>query len=197
MQIISQLMTAYTQVDQQIGKFQLKSGLRCLTGCGQCCPDAPVHVTMVEMFPAANEILLRGEGNLWIERIQALTEKSTCIFYSWKPAPDMPGHCTFYTWRPMVCRLFGFAAIRNRNGRKILSICKVLKEQKPMEAAAAVALQNEAPTFSEASGLIYEIEPGLGTRLLPINTALVKAIMALGLRIQIQQSESLGNNTAA
>jgi hypothetical protein len=48
-------------MDQGVVEFQLKTGLRCLAGCGRCCPRAPVQATVSEMLPAANEILLRGE----------------------------------------------------------------------------------------------------------------------------------------
>ena len=197
MQIITRLMELYNQTDQRVAIFQLKSGLRCIAGCGHCCLTSKVQATILEMLPAANEILLRGEASKWIERIDANAEASICAFYSAKLETDEPGHCGFYTWRPMVCRLFGFASHRNRNGRKLLGVCKVLKEKKTLEVGAAKAIQDEALSFIEASSLIYGLDPGLGTKLLPINIALKKAIISLGLHMQMSSNENLGNTTAA
>jgi Fe-S-cluster containining protein len=197
MQRIAQVMSFYTQIDQQIAGFQLKSGLRCLPGCGLCCPEADVQTTVLELLPAAHEILYRGEGNHWLNRIEARAPSTVCVFYAYDPGPDMPGNCTFYTWRPVVCRLFGFASIRDRRSQKLLSVCKHVKKASPGEVAAALALQEQAPCFSEAGSCIYSLDPDLGAKLLPINMALKKAILQLGLRMQMAQSEDLGNTSAA
>jgi hypothetical protein len=79
----------------------------------------------------------------------------------------------------------------------LLGVCKVLKEKKTLEVDAAIAIQDEALSFIEASGLIYELDPGLGTKLVPINIALKKAIISLGLHMQMSSNENLGNTTAA
>lgn len=190
-------MAVYGQMDQQVAAFQLRSGLRCLPVCGRCCPQAAVEATTLEMLPAAHEILLRGESNVWLQNIRMTNRASTCVFYNEHDDAGGQGHCAFYTWRPTVCRLFGFAAVRNRHQPKLLSVCKYLKATSPVEVAAAISLQTEAPCFSEAASQVYSLKPDLGARLLPINVALQKAILHLGLRMQLGQIEALGNTTAA
>ena len=197
MDIVAQVMAVYAEMDQQVVAFQLKSGLRCLAGCGRCCPQAPVEATVLEMLPAANEILLRGQGDVWLENLRGKENSADCVFYSDYPDPGSQGHCTFYNWRPTVCRLFGFAAVRTRHKQKKLSVCKYLKPGHPAEVAAAMVLQAEAPCFSDAASRVYSIKPDLGANLMPINAALRNAILHLGLRMQLGQSEALGTVTAA
>ena len=191
-------MAAYDQLDREVAAFQLRSGLRCLTGCGSCCPHAPVQATVLEMLPAAHAILLRGQGDAWLERSTSRqTLGANCVLYNADAGPQSQGHCDFYTRRPMVCRLFGFAAVRDKKRQKKLAVCKILKKNSPGEAAAAIALEAEAPCFSEAAARIYGLKPDLGAGLLPINAALYQAIVHLGLRMQLGQSQSLGDTTAA
>ena len=63
MEIVSQVMDLYTQIDKAVAEFQLKCGLRCPSGCGACCPTANVETTILEMMPLALEILRRGEAD--------------------------------------------------------------------------------------------------------------------------------------
>lgn len=79
----------------------------------------------------------------------------------------------------------------------MFSTCKVLKEQSPRQVAAAIAIADEAPCFSEVGSQVFALDPGQAPQLLPINIALQKAIQALGLGMQMHQNETLGNTTAA
>lgn len=197
MEIVSRVMDLYAQIDKAVAEFQLKSGLRCPAGCGACCPTADVQVTLLEMLPAAREILRRGEAADWLERLAALPEPGRCLLYAPQPAPEASGHCSFYRWRPALCRLFGFAAVRGRTGLKALSVCRHIKQADPQGAAAAALLAEEAPCFVHSSTRIYALDPVLGTRLMPINTALRHAIERIGLRQSFAYTETFQDNTAA
>jgi uncharacterized protein len=194
---VAKVRSLFSQIDQCIVEFQLKTGLRCISGCGRCCPEGDVFTTVLEMLPVAHDILCQGAADSWLARIDAQAPSPLCVFYRYDVAPGDPGHCLTYADRPAVCRLFGFAAVHNRMGGKELSVCKVLKQANPEAVQCAVQHQNEAPCFPQIGTLIYSQDPASGTRLLPINQALREALMRLGLQMQISQSEALGNTTAA
>ena len=196
MEIVSRMMSLYTHIDQQTAAYQLKTGLRCPSGCGLCCPSADVHTTVLEMLPVAHHILCEGESALWLERIESEGFSGICVSYQTQRLEESAGHCRFYTLRPTICRLFGFAAVRNKIGDMELSVCKHIKKAQPNEVQQARMLQGEAPCFSDIGTLLQGIEPSY-SRLMPINKALQKAIMRMGLRMQMSHNEDLGSTSAA
>lgn len=190
-------MDLYARIDKAVAEFQLRSGLRCPTGCGACCPKAHVEATILEMLPLAHEMFCSGQVDEWIERLDVHKDSERCLLYSETTLSGGAGHCGFYQWRPSLCRLFGFSSVRNRTGCKSLSICRQIKQSDPQSAAVAAALADEAPCFVHYSAQVYALDPVLGTRLMPINTALRHAIERLGLRLAISHKEMLRDNTAA
>jgi uncharacterized protein len=197
LEIVSRVMDLYAQIDRAAAEFQLKSALRCPAGCGACCPTADAEATVVEMLPLAHEILRRGQAAFWLERLAEPPSAGKCILYAAQPAAEAAGHCSFYTWRPALCRLFGFAAVRDRAGCRILATCRHIRQSDPRAAAAAAALADQAPCFVHYSARVYALEPVLGARPMPINKALGQAIERLGLRIAYAYGETLRDNTAA
>jgi Fe-S-cluster containining protein len=197
LEIVSRVMDLYAQIDKSVAEFQLKSGLRCPKGCGACCSSAHVEVTVLEMLPVACEILRQGEAVVWLKRLASQENPGRCRLYLADPGEAAAGHCGFYKWRPVLCRLFGFAAIRNRIGEKILSVCKQIKQTDPQGASAAVHMVAQAPCFVHCGTQVYALDPVLGQALLPINTALRHAIERVGLHLSFSYGETLRDNTAA
>jgi predicted aldo/keto reductase-like oxidoreductase len=58
--LVSQLKVLYGLIDKAVAELQLKSGLRCPIGCGDCCRSADVQVSVLEMLPMAREMLRDG-----------------------------------------------------------------------------------------------------------------------------------------
>lgn len=196
MEIVSRVKAVYGEIDQQVAAFQLATGLRCSSGCGSCCTDADVHTTALEMLPSAHEILCRGESAFWLERIEAQASEKVCVFYQHHPAADAQGHCAIYAMRPAICRLFGFAAVRDRKGAFELAACKYLKQSNPDDVARARSQQSQAPCFTYFGTLLETIDLS-ASALMPINEALRYAILRLGLQMQMSHSEALGSTSAA
>jgi uncharacterized protein len=197
LKFVSKVMALFAVIDKNVAEFQLRSGLRCPRMCGVCCPTADVQTTIIEMLPAAKEILYRGAGAFWLDRISGQDPSSLCVFYRTRPAPEASGHCEFYAWRPAVCRLFGYAAVRTREGKSALAVCKHLKQTAPDDVAAARALEVEAPCFTWYGTQICGIDPVLGTKILPINIALQYAIERMGLQFHLAFDERLGASSTA
>ena len=195
MERIARILDVFSQIDQQVAAFQLRTGLRCPTGCGICCCSTEVYTSRVEMLPAAKELLLQGEPQFWLERIQARDTSGLCAFFHQQKL-EKAGHCGLYAYRPSVCRLFGFSTVRDRKGNCVLSTCKELKSQQPAELANAIEHQHEAPCFIDYSTLISCIDPS-AARIVPVNDALQQAILTVGLYMQVAHGEKLTTHSAA
>jgi Fe-S-cluster containining protein len=198
MEILDQIIAVFTQIDQHAAAFRLASGLRCPSDCGSCCTTNDIHTTPLEMMPLAHELLCRGEAQLWLDRIEAKKEDDhICVFYASGPLSDASsGHCTHYALRPAICRLFGFAAVRRRDGSLELAACKHLKQTHPQDVLRAKAYQNQAPCFAHFGTLLKTLDLS-ATELMPINIALRKAILRHGLQLQMAHSEDLSGTSAA
>jgi len=197
MNIVSQVMALYADLDRQVATYQLESGLRCLPRCGRCCPVADIHCTVLEMLPLAEIILSQGTAERCLAAIALAAPTPGCVLYLTDPPKDSPGHCGYYPWRPTVCRLFGFAAVRTREGTRDMAVCKRLKTVAPDAVAIARGQAHRAPCISDVGTALYAIDPVTGSRLMPINEALQRAILRAGLRMQMSYGETLGAITAA
>jgi Fe-S-cluster containining protein len=198
MEILDQILAVFTQIDQQVAAFRLASGLRCPGDCGSCCTTDDIHTTPLEMMPLAHGLLCRGEAQLWLDRIQAKKEDDhLCVFYAPGPFSEASsGHCSHYALRPAICRLFGFAAVRLRDGSLELAACKHLKQTQPQDVLQAKAYQNQAPCFTHFGTLLKTLDLS-ATDLMPINIALRQAILRLGLQMQMAHREVLSSGVAA
>lgn len=192
--IEEQVLAFFGELEKQVAQFQIKTGLRCSPGCGRCCPTAAVHTTVLEMLPAAGEILRQGASDHWLSVTSQTHTGPGCVFYQ---AEETAGHCRFYAWRPGVCRLFGFASVRTRTGGRALSVCNHLKTNDPATVAAAMTHAADAPCLSDLCTRLHGIDPSAAKRLFPINEAIRIAIQRMGLYIQMASGEKFGRISAA
>ncbi len=197
MGIFSEMTALYAHIDQVVAEFQLRSGLRCPPGCGKCCTTSDVQVTVLEMLPMAHEMFCDGTADQWLERLSVPSVSGRCVLYKVHGTENLAGHCGYYKWRPVVCRLFGFAAVRDRTGSKTLAVCRHIRQNNPKVALVAMAMAEEAPCFVKYGTEVFGLDPVLGFRLMPINTALHQAIERLGIVRSYAYRESLRDNPAA
>ena len=123
------ILELYSQIDRQTSEFQSKTGLQCPPGCGQCCESSVAQATVLELLPAAEELFSRGEAQQWLGCIASIRNNERCVFYY--PDPLIPGNgrCELYLLRPSVCRLFGFAVMKNKDGKPELITCRARKRR--------------------------------------------------------------------
>jgi Fe-S-cluster containining protein len=187
--IIASVLEIFGTIDGQVAAFQLCTGMQCPSGCGPCCLSREVRTTLVEMLPAAAEILRRGEEDPWLARIESSGDNDVCVFYNEIPEAGTGGGCRMYPWRPSVCRLFGFAAVQDKHGRPELAVCKYIKELDPdriARARQAIGAGIKIPLFTAYSVRLAGVAPWLGAKLMPVNAALKSAIEYLGLTFRFE-----------
>lgn len=113
----------YLRAAEAMGAFAQAGGLTCPAGCGSCCerfiPDLlPIEAEwmaawLIHHDPArALELALIGFGTH--ER-----EAATCPFF----AASGPLHCGIYGGRGLLCRLFGYSALPDKEGRVAFALC--------------------------------------------------------------------------
>jgi uncharacterized protein len=167
----------FNEIDLQIETLQKASGLQCPTGCGKCCENPQVETTTLEVLPLALELLQRNEAEYWLEQASKSNYSGVCIFYQPDPAIAGNGRCGVYAWRPALCRLFGFAANRNKHNQSELAACKIHKQTMP-EVLATLPVEL-APNFSDFSMQLRNLQPDQ-SNLIPINQAVAIAIQKVG-----------------
>jgi Fe-S-cluster containining protein len=177
----SKVMEIYREMDALSSHFQNATGLRCLPGCGTCCDTEEVEATVVEVIPLCWQILLSREEERYLSAIAEMEEQKSqsCVIYEPAPSPVQSGCCSLYEFRPLVCRLFGFAARRDKKGELEFVTCKWLKDATPealKRGQIGVGSGLPAPVYQDAFMRVASVNPAMGFRRLPINRAIKEAL---------------------
>lgn len=178
--LADQIQSTLDALSVETDRFAADSGVRCREGCGDCCNNPQVETTVGELLPLARELARRGQEGPWHERATK-GHGERCVFYAPSAQDPAQGRCSIYALRPGLCRLFGFAAVRDKEGHPRLAACRVHKADTPeVVEAAQKGLQTgslEAPLFMEWQERLQAIgsAPSLSEKL-PINDAIVRAI---------------------
>lgn len=194
-----EVLNIYQEVDRKILRFQEATGLKCPPGCGSCCMSQEVEATVLEVLPLAIESFSAQQEDLLYAKIEEQERKGdrACILYQ----PDLRtpgnGRCTYYKVRPLLCRLFGFATRKSKEGNLELCTCKLLRATFPQE------LQKEGenglskfslPVYQEISMRIAVLNPGMGFQRLPLNLAIKSAIEKVFWKREYQDPEFRSQN---
>jgi Fe-S-cluster containining protein len=170
------MVELFSRLDAETEAFAAASGLRCPDGCGACCESPNVYSTAVELEPLARALVAEGRAEAALEQA-AERGPGMCIFYA-SHGPGL-GRCTVYELRPMICRLFGFAAVRNKRAEPELAGCRVHKATQPEAMAQANALVRSGFPVALMSAWQQQAAE-LGTSatgaLVPINQAIAEAL---------------------
>lgn len=174
-ELVQSVVQIFEQSQQAFSSFQRSTGMHCLSGCGSCCLNHEVSASIIEMLPAAWDIV---ESNRTEDVLNALTiqPEGQCLFYQRDSEDGHQGHCGNYQFRAMVCRSFGVAAVKNKRGEKTLSVCKLIKAHYPNLYERTNA--EPAPIIGEFAQQVLGLDPHLA-QIYPINTALENAILLL------------------
>ena len=134
--IVREISAAYEAIDRKSVLVKLSSGIRCPVGCGLCCESTAVEATVSEVLPLALELYSRRRAEAVHRAIEEkeLRNDPVCLFYrpqgNEKPR-QKAGACSIYPFRPLVCRLFGFSARRDRHGHLEFCPCREMKRIDP------------------------------------------------------------------
>ncbi|MBP6633341.1 MAG: YkgJ family cysteine cluster protein [Kofleriaceae bacterium] len=132
----SPLLEVLAEADAAVDALTAATGLACPTGCGHCCAHHQPHATVADLAPMADAEVVVGTAEARLAALLAAGDDAPCVYFA---AGRLPGGCTAYALRPLICRLFGFSAVRDKHGQPELAACHVHKRERPAAVARAVA----------------------------------------------------------
>lgn len=193
--IALQVIELYAAVDAKVQAFADAAHLSCPRGCGRCCFSEKVEATALEMLPLAFHLFETNQAELLLKRLEANPDEKQCILFR----PDFlevgQYGCSQYPYRALVCRLFGYCAGHDKNGKKRFALCREMVEAgiDTKSERFATALES-IPEFSSWGMEITVLGPGYGAQRLPINTALYEALQKVGIYISLELPKDTKGN---
>ena len=175
----SQLMILNDEIAQTYSRYQNDRKLFCRSGCGQCCLHPGIEASVLEMLPLALHLYDTGLAESTLDALQQHDHDQTgCFFYQATSEDRKSGQCGVYPYRPAVCRMFGAAGYRGREGEVLLSVCKVIRADAP-EAVIATeqSLSSETPPMMRNhKAQITQLDYELSKENMPIKQATAVAL---------------------
>lgn len=193
--LVDEVLHQLRDLDPRTEALSRGTGLRCPAGCGACCLSPEVESTVLELLPAARELLRSGEVEAWLARLGRGEGSTRCVLYAPEVGDERSGRCALYPVRPAICRLYGFAARRNRRGVLELLVCRVHRSSAVEEVERAkrrIEEDGEVVVLSDVHFDLAALHPGLGSKLMPINDALRSALELLALEERLASAERAG-----
>lgn len=176
-QLARQIDAFYLEMGETFSQAQARANLNCLPNCGRCCTTPEIEASLWEMLPMAYAIDQQGRSEEILNELLA-TQDPTCWAYQAKGEEKGSGQCRQYADRPTVCREFGVAGLRDKNGGIRLSVCKYIREENPQQTVLAenTIAQWAPPIMNEWVMRLMQLHPSILHERRPINLALAEAL---------------------
>ena len=193
---LDQLSEVYDDLERQIAEFKRGAGIECLQGCTFCCATAKfVEATIFEMLPLSLHFWEEGRAPEILEKLEGIHPEAPCILLNPNPLDEPSGGCSYYRFRPLICRLFGFSATLDKNGRPSIALCAPLKD---LNSGIAERVDQKIredlpfPLMPAFSRKVAMIDPHLGQEKYPVNIALLEALELVGRKIHFLKAARRG-----
>ncbi len=169
----------FGRLENEITTFKSTTSLHCLSGCGKCCTKPDIDASPLEFLPWAFYLFLNDKAETTLAALNASTNSICYSYLPFSVVDNKNGSCSNYKYRGLICRLFGYAASRDKYGKLQLATCKIIKENQQENynnTEEAISKGLYVPIFSDYYMQLAQIDYKMGTTLLPINEALKMAI---------------------
>jgi Fe-S-cluster containining protein len=197
-ELSSQVMDVYQELSTEFGSYQRSQGLSCIEKCGACCNKPDIEVSPLEMLPYALHLFDSGQAEQVYNELENYNGFA-CKQYQRLSLDGNEGYCGIYDYRPGICRMFGAAGYKTKQGEATLSVCKPIKNTVPEKYASALIAINGAcdaysaqltsnsvvnsaldtaasrikpPMIAEGRQQLAQLDYELGEKLMLINSAL-------------------------
>jgi len=174
---IRKVERVFKQLDKETEKFGKQSNLKCLTNCNLCCLKKDLEANVLEFLPLANYLVKNNLHEAALDLLESNPEH--CISLSKSQVPGQTAGCANYDHRGMICRLFGFSGIKDKNSKLADYTCSHMKNEYPDEFKTASERINSGmkiPLVTDFYYQIYFIDSNLANDYNPINVSIRKAI---------------------
>jgi Fe-S-cluster containining protein len=174
---IRKVERVFKQLDKETEKFGKQSGLKCLTNCNLCCMKKGLEANVLEFLPLANYLV---KNNLHEAALDLLdTNPEHCINLAKTQVQGQTAGCSIYDHRGLICRLFGFSGVRDKNSKLAVYTCSHMKAEFSAEYKLTMERINQnmhIPVVSDFYYQIYYIDSQMANDYNPINVSIRKAI---------------------
>ena len=175
-QKVQRVESLQKKADEQSALFKKHAHIDCLEFCADCCRYNDIEATPIEFLPLAWHAYKLGFIDEWLEKLCNNNSKQ-CIFSAFE---DGRWGCKVYPVRGMICRLFGFSAVKDKNGKHVLAVCHTIKEKSPNMAVKASEYAKKGgkiPVLEEFYSQLSDIDFTLANEYFPINEAIKQALI--------------------
>jgi Fe-S-cluster containining protein len=174
---IRKIERVFNQLDKETEKFGKQSGLKCLTNCDLCCRKKGLEANVLEFLPFAYYLVKNNLHEAALDLLE--TNPEHCINLAKTQVPGQTAGCSIYAHRGLICRLFGFSGVRDKNAKLAVYTCSLMKNEFSAEYKQTMERINSdmhIPVVSDFYYQIYYIDPQLANDYNPINISIRKAI---------------------
>ncbi len=175
---IRKVEQVFRQLDKRTEKFGKQSDLRCLTNCNLCCLKKRLEANVLEFLPLAHYLVRNNLHEAALDLLE--TNPDHCINLAKTQEPGVTAGCSAYDHRGLICRLFGFSAIRDKSAKLAVYTCSHMKNEFPTEFKLTMEKINSVgmniPVVTDFYYQIYFIDSQMANDYNPINVSIRKAI---------------------
>jgi hypothetical protein len=163
-------------LDKRIEQFQRNTRLQCASGCGKCCLKPDIEASVLEFLPFAYHFYHENDFETVMKFVEA-PESRICKLFKPLVIESEKGFCGNYDYRGLICRLFGYSAMRDKANKPTMFTCSIIKSAPEYdEALVKLAKGLKVPYTADYYKRLSQIDYGLANEMLPINAAIRRAI---------------------
>jgi Fe-S-cluster containining protein len=174
---IKKVERVFKQLDWEAEKFGKESNLKCLTNCNLCCLKKGLEANVLEFLPYAYYLVKNNLHEAVLDLLD--TDPEHCINLAKTQITGQIEGCKSYQHRGLICRLFGFSGVRDKNSKLAIYTCSLMKKEYPEEfriASEQINLGMNIPLATNFYSQIYFIDSQMADDYNPINISIRKAI---------------------
>lgn len=183
---VKEVKKIYRRLDADVQRFKKETGLKCLRFCSHCCEKHDITATVLEFLPLAYSLYKEDQCEDYLRKLTEMeaADNHTCILLTYPGKRETAGRCLAYKMRPMVCRLFGFSAVLDKNSRPQLVTCREIKQKYSENYLKTVHILEtvetpapmDVPIMKNYCMMLYGIDLSLAQKYYPLNEAIRMAI---------------------
>jgi Fe-S-cluster containining protein len=136
-----------------------------------------LEANVLEFLPFAYYLVKNNLHEAALDLLE--TNPEHCINLAKTQVPGQTAGCSIYAHRGLICRLFGFSGVRDKNAKLAVYTCSLMKNEFATEYKQTMERINSdmhIPVVSDFYYQIYYIDPQLANDYNPINISIRKAI---------------------
>lgn len=181
---LKQIKSVYEKLEEKQNRFCERFCIHCKSGCGSCCEHFTPDITELEADYLAFGIVSAGYEDHVLEVLDKMKANDIqCPLYD---KENSAHHCTVYLWRPLICRLFGASASRNKEGHPVFRNCKWNDSKKEFTSEELEKHKKDLVLMGDIGTKLQEYEvDNQDTVLLP--QALKHSIYKVKLMLQLEE----------